>query len=189
MPWLIYSQVKTFSNETHILTQCFTAFPSIEFQRFFFFVVMFGCCYLLPLTFMSVCYLLLGFKIWRQKLSGSHVSQANRNMQRRKTRIVRMLITVAAVFALFWLPLYVIKFIAFFAPQYTFVSILTPIAQLLGSATSAVNPFIYCYFSIQFRLYVAEILPCIFNQANTEANNGSPCNKTKVTEFLLEKKP
>ena len=175
------------------MTQCFTTFPSTTFQRNYFLLAMFGACYFVPLLFISICYARVGFRICAQRKS-TECKQSFRQSRKRNERVVRMLITVTAVFALFWLPLYVIKFFVFFAQSVVqrnerlFVSYLTPISQLLGSATSAVNPFIYCYFSVQFRQYIHDLLPCKTRRYMNSSSNGSPSEKTKATEFLLETK-
>jgi hypothetical protein len=68
-----------------------------------------------------------------------------------------MLAAAAAMFALSWLPLYVIRMYLLFGPslvgrsRYIVFRYVWPIAQWIGSANSCANPFIYCYFSEQFR--------------------------------------
>ena len=172
---------------------CSTDFPSPTFQRNFFLLVMFGTCYFLPLMFICVCYSRVGLRIWAQRKS-TECKQSFRQSRKRNERVVKMLITVTAVFALFWLPLYVIQFFIYFAPSFVqrherlVVNYLKPISQLLGSATSAVNPLIYCYFSVQFRQYIHHLLRCKARRSTSSTSNGSPSEKTKATEFLLEPK-
>jgi len=103
------------------------------------------------------CALLSGVKVCRRKVAGIRGSQTERNIQASKIRIVRMLITVAVFFALSWLPLYSIKLRILFGSKMQgeekalMQLYLLPIFQWLGSANSCVNPFIYCFFSTQFR--------------------------------------
>ena len=197
LPWIVYSEVKTITNSTSTMTLCYQQFPSPEFSRTFFVGVMFFTCYCIPLCFMSIFYFLIGFKLWHRNVTGLRGSQAEKNMQRRKVRIVRMLVTVATVFALFWLPLYVIKLHMIFGPPLrsrdpstvrVIYYILTPIFQWLGSTTSAINPFIYCYFSIQFRKYMFDLLgiKCASKQATAENSNDTE-QKTKYTRVNADR--
>jgi len=70
------------------------------------------------------------------------------------------------MFSLSWLPLYVVGLrLLFSAPdgmsaaeRRTLKKYVLPVAQWLGASNSAVNPFIYCYFSVSFRSAVRQVL-------------------------------
>ena len=106
-----------------------------------------------------------------------------------------MLVTVATVFALFWLPLHVIKLHMIFGPKPTMETkatfdviwyVLTPLFQWLGSATSAINPFIYCYFSLQFRKYIFELLGVKCASDSGVSNSKGGDERTKYTQVNSE---
>jgi hypothetical protein len=154
--------------------------------------VVFLTCYLMPLCFITIFYSLIGIKVWRRGVKGIRGSKAEKNIQRSKIRIVRMLITVAVVFALSWMPLYTLKvFLVYGKPSSKEArkflgNYVIPWAQWLGSATSAVNPFIYCYFSEQFRKYILELIQCFRcrYQRIEHRNNGT--KSTYVTTCATE---
>ena len=168
VPWALY-QVRIFFKNEHMplsmapVIICYPQFGNPAFERGFFLGVVFVTCYVVPLFFISICYAMIAIKVWKRSVGGIRGSQAERNIQRSKIRIVRMLIVVAVLFALSWLPLYSIRLKLLYAPPDTkqeksILKILKPIAQWLGSANSCVNPFVYCYFSEPFRRSIIAVL-------------------------------
>ncbi len=143
-------------------TICWPKFPSKSVERGFFLGGMFLTCYLVPLCFITICYSMIGLKVWRRNVAGIRGSKAERSIQKSKIRIVRMLIVVAAFFSISWLPLYSIRMRVLYFPlrgqEKKIMRVIMPIAQWLGSANSCVNPFIYCYFSEQFRKGISAVL-------------------------------
>ena len=106
---------------------------------------------------------MIGIRVWKRNVSGIRGTRAERNIQRSKIKIVRMLAVVFVVFAFFWLPLYSLNLHLIIskpslAEKKIIAYIIMPIAQWLGSANSCVNPFIYCYFSESFRKSIIAIL-------------------------------
>lgn len=93
-------------------------------------------------------------------------SAAAANIRRSKTRLLRMLVVVVALFAASWLPLYAVQLRMMFAPVGGFSDVeknvlrmyVGPVAQWLGAANSCLNPFVYCYFNCGFRTGIAEQL-------------------------------
>ncbi|ELU14980.1 hypothetical protein CAPTEDRAFT_33495, partial [Capitella teleta] len=162
IPWAFFSHLQDFYRGT--VTLCVQSFPSQTLEKGFFFGVVFLTCYCIPLLFISVFYSMIGLRVWRRNVAGIRGSRAERNIQRSKIRIVRMLVTVAMVFALLWLPLYSLRMRHYFGReikgQYRvyLIRVISPLAQWFSSANSCVNPFIYCYFSEQFRKYIFELL-------------------------------
>ena len=119
--------------------------------------------YVVPLAFICFCYSLIGAKVCRRRVAGIRGSKTERNIQRAKIRIVRMLVVVAVVFMCSWLPLYSLKMRLIFATDMDphekwVISLVWPVAQWMGSANSCVNPFVYCYFSEQFRREIIAVL-------------------------------
>ena len=126
--------------------------------------VVFLTCYLIPLLFIAVFYLLIGIRVWKRKVAGMRGTRAERNINRSKIKIVRMLMVVFIIFALSWLPLYSLNLRTLFGPQagssekVIMRRYLMPLVQWLGAANSCVNPFIYCYFSANFRKSIVAVI-------------------------------
>ena len=151
VPYYLCSS-QPFSSSSLQLTICYTNFSSRSSERGFFLGIMFLTCYLIPLCFLALCYSLIGLRVWSRSVAGIRGSKAERNINRSKIRIVRMLVTVTVFFACSWLPLYCVRMRILFGPtlvgqaRSVTKKIIIPMAQWLGSANSCMNPFIYCYF-------------------------------------------
>jgi hypothetical protein len=177
VPWAIFYRLEAFKapDVKQILHICYPKFPSKHSEKMFFLGGVFLTCYIVPLCVIIVFYSLIGVRVWRRTVSGIKGSKAERNIQRSKIRVVRMLVVVAVVFAFFWLPIYATRIHLMFAPKMPEAQLslvkntIFPITQWLGSATSCVNPFIYCYFSLQFRKSIVAML-----------KNGTCCGKINV---------
>ena len=78
-----------------------------------------------------------------------------------------MLAVVVLLFALSWLPLYVVNLIVYFfnpgdesdAIQIIHDSII-PVAQWLGTSNSCMNPLVYCLFSKRIRERIRLMITC-----------------------------
>lgn len=135
-----------------------------------FLIVNLGLQYLIPLSIIALFYILILKKIAERKLPKlarhlpSNIKDGNRQsslvIERSKVKVFKMLIVLVLLFALSWLPLYVIFFILKIGPQIDeqsiFMQILqdsVPIAQWLGASNSCVNPILYFFFNAKFRSY------------------------------------
>lgn len=122
---------------------------------------------------------------------GTKDSRAAMNMQQTKRRIVKMLVVVATVFALSWLPLYSMKLRIMFGPkpsetEEAVLSVLFQFAQWLGSSNCCVNPFIYCCFSQMYRDNMRALLfgkraPEAVNERLRNGSNQRPGNPLAAT--------
>jgi hypothetical protein len=127
-----------------------------------------GFQYLLPLSIIALFYILILLKISRRRLPKlarhlpPHIKdgnqQSNHVIERSKIKVFKMLIVIVLLFALSWLPLYVIFAIIKLGPNIDentfFGQLLTtgaPIAQWLGASNSCVNPILYFFFNNKFR--------------------------------------
>lgn len=137
---------------------------SEELEKAYMLGVVFLTCYFIPLLFIAVFYLLIGVRVWKRRVAGMRGSRAERNINRSKIKIVRMLAVVFIIFALSWLPLYSLNVRTMFGPvagsteKVIVGRYLRPLAQWLGAANSCVNPFIYCYFSANFRKSIVAVI-------------------------------
>lgn len=66
-------------------------------------------CYLLPMTLITLCYVLIWIKVSTRSIPGdSKDAQMDRMQQKSKVKVIKMLVAVVILFVLSWLPLYVI---------------------------------------------------------------------------------
>lgn len=165
IPWAVYFQrIEWRPNaQTSSIYLCTAIWTSKVIEKTFFLGIVFLTCYLAPLCFITICYSLIGIKVWKRNVAGIRGTKTERNINRSKIRVVRMLIVVAAVFAFSWLPLYCVRMRIIFGPpveetEKKIIRIVVPLAQWLGSFNSCVNPLIYCYFSEQFRKGILAVL-------------------------------
>jgi hypothetical protein len=82
-----------------------------------------------------------------------------------------MLAVVVLLFALSWLPLYVVHLILFFftppqdsASMELIQDIVVPVAQWLGTSNSCMNPLVYCLFSKRIRERIQLLITCASRQ-------------------------
>jgi len=99
---------------------CQEVWPDEFLPDLYFLVVNLGFQYLVPLSIIFIFYFLLLLKIWRRKVPVFHsvarretstdtVDQWNaRIVEQSKVKVLKMLIVIVSLFALSWLPLYLI---------------------------------------------------------------------------------
>lgn len=75
---------------------------------------------------------------------------------RERKRVAWILLILALLFAVCWMPLHIVTLISDIDPTITFPG--RPYLLLLGHANSALNPVIYCIMSKNFRRSVKEVL-------------------------------
>lgn len=163
IPWILFFDTQTIGKPSISLTICRPQ-TNIYFRSYFIGVVLLAF-YVLPLLFMCVCYALIGLKVWG-RAQGLKISSsaAARNIHRSKIRIVRMLCTVTVVFAISWLPVHIVTLYVTINKSLTkgenrmIREGARPIVRFVSSVNTAVNPFIYCYFSKQFRRGFSKII-------------------------------
>lgn len=128
-------------------------------------IILFSVMYVAPLLGMAALYLRICQTLWKRKAPGEHINQTEIQIQKSRKKVFQMLVTVTAVFAACWLPLWVFQFIMFFAPgaisclrdikAFYFVSL------FLGHANSAINPFLYSFFNVSFRDGFKNVSRCV----------------------------
>ena len=166
IPWAVYYKLSVWQPPSgNAIKLCHQDWPREEYQKNYFFGAIFLCCYSVPLVLISVCYSLIGFRVWRRKVPGTKNSSLE-IVHRSKVNAVKMLAVVVVMFAFSWLPLYALRLKTLFGTQSnkevdTFLlNIVNPIAQWLGSSNSGMNPIIYLFFSKRYRRGFQETINC-----------------------------
>lgn len=163
IPWIVvYAQlVYRIQGFSYII--CTANWSSEQKRNLFTLFTLFLTCYIIPLIIISTFYLLIGIRVWNRKVRGLQ-GRAERSINRSKVRIVRMLVVVFVMFSVSWLPLYSIEFRLLFLSsagdeeKVMLQRYLIPFAQWLGASNSCINPFIYVYFSANFRKSILAVI-------------------------------
>lgn len=112
----------------------------------------------------TMCYILIWVRVFKRNIPTDAKDAALERMQQKsKVKVVKMLIAVVILFALSWLPLYVIFFRLKFGGEVESweddaLQIATPIAQWLGASNSCINPILYACFNKKFRKGFMELV-------------------------------
>lgn len=177
LPWPIIYTVEVIAIDKHCYAICRQAWPKGGVQeRDYFLGATFVTCYCLPLTLISVCYILITWRVWFRKPLGVTVTSTSTSspdggvVQRSKVKVVRMLLILTAIFAASWLPLYAIMLVCYYGYPDTvcpnIYATLQPIFQWLGASNSCVNPVIYCFASNKWRAEFRKVMPCLAAPTN-----------------------
>ncbi|XP_074837930.1 neuropeptide FF receptor 1-like [Carettochelys insculpta] len=142
------------------LYSCYEAWPNSEMRKVYT-TVLFAHIYVAPLTLIMVMYGRIGVKLYR---SSGPVSRHRVESQeccgaaisRRKVKVIKMLILVALLFMLSWLPLWTLMLFTDYAKlDDDQIDLLTgyifPFAHWLAFSNSSINPIIYGYFNENFK--------------------------------------
>ena len=131
-------------------------------QTFDVFLLCFMC--IVPVSIIVTTYSMMGRSLWKSSRTlqrqDSNVSMCKRMTSGRR-KVARMLIVVAVLFGISWLPYYVITTYLVFHPEDTMFLSALPFALLLAHSNSAHNPILYCFMNVTFRKCVYKILQCL----------------------------
>ncbi|XP_038071972.1 G-protein coupled receptor 54-like [Patiria miniata] len=135
--------------------------------------------YIVPLIFISVCYLQIWLKL-RQKTPGSALASGTstaRSSQRMR-RTLRLIMVVIAAFALSWLPSRVLLMWVVWDPNLYGHSpvylIGSGIANMIIYLNSVVNPFIYPFAGTGFRKHLPAYLRGMLARDQTVSSRTTP---------------
>lgn len=154
-------------NHTLPLYTCYENFDNPRMRKVYT-VVLFAHIYLLPLTVITLMYVSIGIKLCSSVLANNELHLANATVQagsrrhghprvsRKKIKVIKMLIVVALLFMLSWLPLWTLMMITDYADLDgneldLLTSYIFPFAHWLAFSNSSVNPIIYGYYNQNFK--------------------------------------
>ena len=156
IPVAVYSVKLTASYQTGTSVSCTMIFPWEHGQKLFqTYSVVF--MYIVPLIFISVCYLKIWLKLGSNKPGSDTNTAAN---SKRMRRTLRLILIVIVVFALSWLPYR--GLIMWVVWDHNFVVASSNIFHYASAATgliiylnSVINPFIYPFAGTGFRKHIS----------------------------------
>uniref|UniRef100_A0A8C2C7W3 Neuropeptide FF receptor 1 like 3 n=1 Tax=Cyprinus carpio TaxID=7962 RepID=A0A8C2C7W3_CYPCA len=141
-------------NSTYPLYSCYETWPDPEMRKVYT-TVLFLHIYVIPLALIVLMYGRIGAKLYATAVLASG-EQPDVPVSQRKIRVIKMLIVVALLFMLSWLPLWTLMLLTDYArPDEDNLELLTsyifPLSHWLAFSNSSVNPIIYGYFNENFK--------------------------------------
>ncbi|KAI7813335.1 putative neuropeptide FF receptor 2, partial [Triplophysa rosa] len=156
-------------NTTQPFYWCRENWPNQEMRKIYT-TVLFTNIYLAPLTLIVIMYARIGIMLFKTSMptsvsqirttgsgSGKQGRYESRQMvSRKKKRVIKMLLIVALLFILSWLPLWTLMMLSDYASlserQHRIINIyFYPLAHWLAFCNSSVNPIVYGFFNENFR--------------------------------------
>ncbi|XP_058491121.1 neuropeptide FF receptor 2a [Solea solea] len=146
-----------YDNKTTPFYWCRENWPNQEMRKIYT-TVLFANIYLAPLSLIVIMYARIGITLFKTSVpSEGKPGHNNRHtVSKKKQRVIKMLLIVALLFILSWLPLWTLMMLSDYAsltePQYRIINIyIYPFAHWLAFFNSSVNPIIYGFFNENFR--------------------------------------
>ncbi|XP_061655464.1 neuropeptide FF receptor 2 isoform X2 [Phyllopteryx taeniolatus] len=151
-------------DDSRPLYWCRENWPSPDMRKVYT-TVLFVNIYLAPLTLIVVMYARIGLALFRSarpvraspRGGGTGPgTEARHAVSGKKKRVIAMLLVVALLFILSWLPLWTLMMLSDYASltegQYRVINIyLYPLAHWLAFFNSSLNPIVYGFFNENFR--------------------------------------
>ena len=134
-------------------------------QRIQYDIALFVLVYIIPGTVISSSYGMIGTELWTEdkdlKRTESETSKGiGKQMMQGRKRVAKMLIALAVLFAVCWLPYYIVSLYLDFHPETNKLLLILPYTIFLGHSNSAFNPILYFYSSPSFRKFLVRMLKC-----------------------------
>ena len=116
--------------------------------------------YFIPLMIISLVYSMAGLRLCSRKLPGHQNPTAHKKVQASSRRATTMLITVAVIFVLSWLPFQALEMIRIYNSTllYEIPMNVRLVIPWFGYCNSAINPVLYVIFSGNYRREFYRIL-------------------------------
>ncbi|XP_043829037.1 neuropeptide FF receptor 2 [Dromiciops gliroides] len=144
-------------NETSSLYWCREDWPSQEMKKIYT-TVLFANIYLVPLFILLLMYGRIGISLstTARPLRVKKTQEKSHMVSKKKQRVIKMLLIVALLFMLSWLPLWTLMMLSDYsnlsAYQLQVINIYVyPFAHWLAFCNSSINPIIYGFFNKKFR--------------------------------------
>ncbi|XP_010138669.1 PREDICTED: neuropeptide FF receptor 2 [Buceros rhinoceros silvestris] len=146
-----------YGNETRPVYWCREDWPNPGMRKIYT-TVLFANIYLAPLLLIVIMYARISVTLFHTAVpvEGKHSRQQRHSVSKKKQKVIKMLIIVALLFTLSWLPLWTLMMLTDYASlsdiQVQIINIyIYPFAHWLAFFNSSVNPIIYGFFNENFR--------------------------------------
>ncbi|XP_070821552.1 neuropeptide FF receptor 1 like 2 [Chaetodon trifascialis] len=191
-------------NHTFPLYTCYENFANPQMRKVYT-AVLFVHIYLAPLTIITLMYGSIGAKLCSTVVANREPQQANAAVQvggrrggqpmisQKKIRVIKMLILVALLFMLSWLPLWTLMMMTDYAgldrdQLDLLTSYIFPFAHWLAFSNSSVNPIIYGYYNENFKRSFQAVCKSWRRMASwgkKERSLQAPCGGTAVRDATM----
>ncbi|XP_013200178.2 RYamide receptor [Amyelois transitella] len=150
--------------------------------------------FVLPLSALVCTYARIAHVVWGGRPPGEAQTLRDSRMQRSKRKMIKMMLTVVAVFTICWLPLNVfivlwtiheddIAWAAWPGMPYVWFA-----SHWLAMSHSCYNPIIYCYMNARYRRGFKQALCCLlrvrFEQPSRSCHRSSMCDGVPMSEMV-----
>ncbi|XP_019372309.1 PREDICTED: neuropeptide FF receptor 2 [Gavialis gangeticus] len=146
-----------YNNQTSPVYWCREDWPNQEMRKIYT-TVLFANIYLAPLSLIVIMYARIGIALFNTAVptTRKHGQEQRHAVSKKKQKVIKMLITVALLFILSWLPLWTLMMLSDYANltevQLQVINIyIYPFAHWLAFFNSSINPIIYGFFNENFR--------------------------------------
>jgi len=146
-----------YGNETRPVYWCREDWPNPGMRKIYT-TVLFANIYLAPLSLIIIMYARISIALFNTPMPivGKHSQEQQHSVSKKKQKVINMLIIVALLFTLSWLPLWTLMMLSDYANlsaiQLQTINIyIYPFAHWLAFFNSSVNPIIYGFFNENFR--------------------------------------
>ncbi|XP_049742004.1 neuropeptide FF receptor 2 [Elephas maximus indicus] len=152
-----YYQVRLNSQgKTSPVYWCREDWPNQEMRKIYT-TVLFANIYLAPLSLIVIMYGRIGISLFKTPVphTGKQNQEQWRAVSKKKQKVIKMLLIVALLFILSWLPLWTLMMLSDYADLspnelYVINIYIYPFAHWLAFCNSSVNPIIYGFFNENF---------------------------------------
>nr|CAD7406818.1 unnamed protein product [Timema poppensis] len=153
-------------------------------------VVFLALTYLVPVTVMAVCYSLMVRELWGNRSIGE-LTQRQLDAIKSKRKVIQMFILVVIIFALCWLPYHGFFIYAYHNNDVTHTSYVQHMYLTFywfAMANAMVNPAIYYWMNVRFRLYFRQALClCCYDRKIDNEKYELPTTRQSQSEMARSK--
>ncbi|KFP75321.1 Neuropeptide FF receptor 2, partial [Apaloderma vittatum] len=146
-----------YGSETRPVYWCREDWPNPVMRKIYT-TVLFANIYLAPLSLIIIMYVRISIALFNTAMpvAGKHRQKQRHSVSKKKQKVIKMLIIVALLFTLSWLPLWTLMMLSDYAnlsdTQLQIINIyIYPFAHWLAFFNSSFNPIIYGFFNENFR--------------------------------------
>lgn len=143
-------------NKSSPIYWCREDWPNQDMRKIYT-TVLFANIYLAPLSLIVIMYARIGITLFNTSMPAvGKQGQERHSVYKKKLKVIKMLIIVALLFIVSWLPLWTLAMLSDYADlsktQLQVINIyIYPFAHWLAFFNSSVNPIIYGFFNENFR--------------------------------------